>query len=216
MIKSFWHATITSGRRALVAWAFVTVGCVAVAPNGQPPPVPVQYPNPALVPTRDYELLWRVLVDVVQDDFKIQNEQRVQQVSDVLTEGRIDTFPRGGATYLEPHRDDSFGPYNRLESTFQTIRRHAHIRVIPDQNGFFVDVAVLKELEDLPQPEQATAGAATFRSDTAPNYAGRDTASGDVYTGGSWIALGRDVALEQKILSRVYASLGVPLPGVAY
>lgn len=216
MIKSFRHSTITFCCRALVAWTIVTAGCVAVGPNGQPRPVPVQYPNPALVPTRDHQLLWRVLVDVVRDNFKIQNEQRVQQVGDVLTEGRIDTFPRGGATYLEPHRDDSFGPYNRLESTLQTIRRHAHIRVIPDEDGFFVDVAVLKELEDLPQPEQARAGAATFRSDTAPNFAGRDTASRDPYTGGSWIALGRDVALEQKILSRVYAGVGVPHPGVAY
>ena len=84
---------------------------------------------------------------------------------EVWTEGLIQTAPQDGATWLEPHRHDSVGTFNRWESTFQTIRRRAVVRVIPDAAGYLVEVIVEKELEDLPSPEKATAGAATFRAD---------------------------------------------------
>ena len=42
-----------------------------------------------------------------------------------LTEGRIDTFPKPGATLLEPWDHDSADSYERLESTLQSIRRYA-------------------------------------------------------------------------------------------
>ena len=48
---------------------------------------------------------------------------------------------------VEPHRRDSVGRYNRWESTFQTIRRRATVRVIPDASGYVVDVTVEKDLE---------------------------------------------------------------------
>ncbi len=36
------------------------------------------------------------------------------------------------------------------------------MRVIPDPNGYLVEVIVLKELEDLPRPERATVGPASY------------------------------------------------------
>jgi hypothetical protein len=130
----------------------------------------------------------------------------VRLVGNVLTEGRIDTFPQGGATWFEPHLDDSVGRYNRLESTLQTIRRQAVVHVIPVEGGFLVDVAVTKELEDLPQPERATAGAASFRYD---NSLPTRTAPDDTQESPrSWIPLGRDTALEQQMLAQLLARFG--------
>ena len=48
------------------------------------------------------------------------------------------------------------------------IRRYAVVKVIPAQcGGYWIDVAVYKELEDMRQPEHGTAGSAVFRNDTS-------------------------------------------------
>ena len=139
------------------------------------PPVPAYNPpqlvptvvqsavsNPILVPVTDRDVAWDNIVDVIDDYFKIQREDRVHQIGDILSEGQIETFPQTGATFLEPWRGDSANFYERLESTFQSIRRKAVVRVIPDASGFLVDVTVLKELEDVERPMYATAAQQLF------------------------------------------------------
>ena len=42
------------------------------------------------------------------------------------------------------------------------MRRRCYIRVIPVQGAFLVDLQVIKELEDLPQPTMAVNGLALF------------------------------------------------------
>ena len=65
--------------------------------------------NPLFVPVSNQDWAWEQIVDVVDDYFRIERENRVQLVGNVVTEGRIDTFPQVGATWLEPHRPDSVG-----------------------------------------------------------------------------------------------------------
>ena len=121
---------------------------------GGPPPGTVAA-NPLFVPVAgNQELAWEQIVDVVDDYFRVERESRVQTVGNVVTEGRIETFPQVGATWLEPHLPDSDGWHNRWESTFQTIRRRAVLRVIPQQGGYMIDAVVHKELEDLPRPRK--------------------------------------------------------------
>jgi hypothetical protein len=163
-------------------------------------------PNQIHIPVANREWAWEQIVDAVDDYFRIQRERQVQLVGDVLTEGRIDTFPLVGATIVEPHRHDSVGRYNRWESTFQTIRRRGTIRIIPDGTGYIVDVQVEKDIEDLPHPENSTAGAATFRNDSSLLSA-QDEAVNPTRLGGNWILLGRDPALEQRILADIQARL---------
>lgn len=160
--------------------------------------------NPLFVLVSNQELAWEQIVDVVDDYFRVEREIRVQTVGSVITEGRIDTFPQVGATWLEPHRPDSVGWDNRWESTFQTIRRRAVLRVIPQQGGYLVDAVVNKELEDLPRPEEATAGAATFRNDNSlPSRASE--AISRTRLSESWIPQGRDFSLEQQMLAEIRA-----------
>ena len=156
------------------------------------------------LPVANADVAWEKIVDVVDNYFRIERERRVQMVGKVLTEGRIDTFPQTGASVLEPHLSDSVGMSSRWESTFQTIRRRAEVRVIPEASGYLVDIIVTKELEDLPQPEQATAGGATFRHDNSLPPRHRESVSRTHYAQ-QWIPLGRDLALEQKILSEIEA-----------
>jgi hypothetical protein len=167
-----------------------------------------------LIPVTNRDWAWEQIVDVVDDYFRIERERQVQVVGDVVTEGRIDVFPQIGATIPELHRHDSVGRYNRWESTLQTIRRRAAVRVIPDAAGWLVDITVEKDLEDLPRPELATAGAATFRFDNSipgPEY---ETVS-HTQLAGRWILLGRDPLLEQRMLSDIQARLA-PQPAANF
>ncbi len=78
--------------------------------------------------------------------------------------------------------------------------------MIPDPNGYLVEVIVLKELEDLAKPEKATAGPAAFGSDqTLPSQRLEEITR--THTSPRWIPLGRDPALEQQILADIHARL---------
>jgi hypothetical protein len=162
--------------------------------------------NPIYIPVKNQDWAWEQIVDVVDDYFRIERESRVQLVGNIVTEGRIDTFPQVGATVFEPHRPDSVGHYNRWESTFQTIRRRGLVRVIPEQGGYLIDLAVYKELEDLPSPENATAGSATFRYDDSLPSRFQDEAS-RTRLSKHWVPLGRDTDCEQQILAEIQARL---------
>ena len=184
----------------VAAWA----GCgwhTQAALHGSAPTDLAMLQNPLLVPVADREFLWSQIVDTVDDYFKIAREQRVRPVGDVLLEGRIETYPTDGSTLLEPWRKDSTPGFEKLHATLQTIRRYAVVRVVPTDGGYLVEVTVQKELEDLPRPENATAGRAAVRHGSAP-IPNQGPAS-DIPAARSWIPIGRDVSLEQRILHQI-------------
>jgi hypothetical protein len=181
------------------------------------PPGPIT--NPLHVPVADRDMAWEQLIAVIEEYFKVEHEERVRLAGDILTEGRIDTYPQTGATLMEPWRGDSVTYYDKLESTLQSIRRRAFVRVIPDQTGFLIDLTVLKELENLPQPMRSSAGSAAFQKDVTldrsseplpslnqpPATAGRPGPPGPPPS--TWIPEGRDPHLEQVILAKIQARM---------
>lgn len=187
-------------------------GCIGWYTPAAAPPAAIAGPplaeNPVLIPTTNPDQVWDQLIDVVDNYFKVEREQRVRLVGDVLTEGRLETYPRTGSTLLEPWNLDSTTGYERLESTLQSIRRRAVVRVIPAEAGFLIEATVFKELEDLPRPENGLASYANLRNDDSlRRYA--NPVGGQQPTLG-WIGLGRDVALEQQILGEMRARFGLP------
>ncbi len=170
----------------------------------------------------DAEVVWMKLVDVTDDYFKVRSEQRVVFDNGVPTEGRIDTYPQTGATILEPWPGDSVGWRQRLESTMQSIRRIGTLRMQPEPNGWRIEVVVDKELEFMPRPMKATTGGAKFRNDDSLYRYGSPLQTLGQQVGdqprpvaaptpnAGWIPLGRDPLLEQKILTKLLAKLGVP------
>ncbi len=168
--------------------------------------------NPMYVPLSDREFLWNQLVDTVDDYFDIQREERVRLVGGVLTEGRIETHPMPGATHLEPWRKDSTHGFERWYASLQSIRRRAVIAVRPQSDGgYLVEVAVYKELEELTQPEYSVASLPAVRYDGT-----LDRSQGGPRFGAAtidWIPVGRDMALEQRILSQLRGRLGVVTAG---
>ncbi len=187
--------------------AALLAGC-ARGPILSAPPWQTQnawYDNPVLLPVADHEFVWETVADVVSDYFRIEREEPVRLVGNVLTEGELDTYPTVGSTLLEPWRGDSANGRERLESTLQSIRRKAVVRVVPDEHGFWVDVAVYKELESVVQPDHATAGAATFRNDSSLTRVGSPDLEEETNDG--WIPKGRDTALEQRIVEQLLARI---------
>lgn len=193
-----------------------------IGPSGPvvpgPPPAPK---NSVVIPPMDAETVWTQMVDVVDDYFKIASEQRVVFSNGVPAEGRIDTFPQTGSTLLEPWRGDSIGFRERLEATLQSIRRIGTVRLIPDPGGWRIEAVVQKELENMPRPMMATTGGASFRNDDSLYRYGTPLPTLGQQVGDQprpvaaptpnlgWIPLGRDPLLEQRLLSKVMAKLGV-------
>lgn len=179
-------------------------GC-ALQPTLPPEAVFPPLPNPITVAARDPYLVWETVVDVIDDYFDLEYEEPVRVVENVVTEGRLETFPRPAATVFEPWRRDSVGRYERWYSTLQSVRRRAVVRVASTPQGYQVNVEVFKELEDVP-PEQGGYPPASFRNDSS--LARVSSPPGVVPTSGGWIPLGRDFLLEQRILNELAARLG--------
>ena len=188
------------------------VGCTSapIFPPGyvspDPRTAPPQQPNPLFVPAVDKDFLFDQVVDVVDDYFRIERQERLHQLGDIITEGRIETLYESGATVLEPWRRDSVTPYERWESTLQSTRRKASVRLIPAQGGYMIQVAVIKELENIKQPKRQFAGDHVISYDQYPDRYVDPTQKQLQST--TWFPLRRDVALEQQILLDIQGRLG--------
>ena len=175
--------------------AFGPAGCATVNRALAPQAVPE---NPLIVPSADFETVWRETVAVLDEYFDIRTENRLART--------IVTDPVIGATLLEPWRGDCVGLDDRVESTFQTIRRFARVQIDPiPGRGFAVRVEVLKELEDLAKPDRQQSGRAVFNNDFPVNRT-REIV-GPVPVPLQWIPRGRDTKLEQVILNRIRDAL---------
>ncbi len=155
--------------------------------------------NPMVVPSADFETVWKASVIAVDGYFDIASEDRTQR--------KIVTQPKIGATLLEPWEGDSVGFRERFESTLQSIRRFAIVTVLPAPTGqgWAVRVEVRKELEDLLQPDRQSIGRAVFNNQFPLNRT-REVV-GPVQVPAYWIPRGRDPKLEQAILAQIRASL---------
>ncbi len=152
--------------------------------------------NPVFLPQgpASYNVVYGRVLDVVSDYFEVAYANR--------QEGRIESFPRIAPGLGEPWKPGSPDLYQRTLATFQTIRHRAVVLLsAADDGGYFVDVKVYKELEDLPQPTQSTAGAASFRS--IPNVERQYEVVDAATFESAWIPVGRDTKLEQVLLERI-------------
>lgn len=164
-------------------------------------PIEVPVANPTRVGPIDPEFLWFQVVDAVDDYFRIQNEQWVRRDNVQWLEGRLTTYPEVSGTSLEPWRRDPAGGFERLQSTFQTIRRTATVRVMPEETGYMIEVQVLKEQEDVDQAQASTAGSTAQRHDGTIVRNENQQRQLPVTLG--WFEIGRDTQLENRIMSGI-------------
>jgi len=152
--------------------------------------------NPVFLPQgpASYNIVFGKVLDTVSDYFEIALVNR--------QEGRIESFPRVSPGLFEPWKPGSPDFYQRLLATFQSIRHRAVVVMSPaPDGGYFVDVKIYKELEDLPQPNFPSAGAASFR--TLNTIERQFEVVDSVAYDPVWIPIGRDSKLEQLMLERI-------------
>ncbi|GBD36308.1 hypothetical protein HRbin36_01429 [bacterium HR36] len=154
--------------------------------------------NPLFIPQShrpdSYELVFRKTTEAIAAYFPIAYSNRY--------DGRIETEYLVSAGWLEPWNPVPYDHYEATETTLQSVRRRCVTTIIPaEAGGYYVEVKVFKELEDVPQPSHASAGAVIQRLEETPGrmYVVPTT----VPFAGQWIPMGRDHALEQAILLRI-------------
>ncbi len=79
--------------------------------------------------------------------------------------------------------------------------------MIPDAQGYLIEVVVFKELENLRRPEFSRSSSSNFRNDASIQRF--EPVIGEQPIERGWIPMGRDVNLEQEILCRLRERLGV-------
>ena len=167
--------------------------------------------NPIYVQTSDHEFLWSVIADVVSNHFEIAREEPVRLYDSVLTEGRLDTKPKIAASVGEVWHADSVGLSDRIDSTFQTIRKKVRVRVVPVVGGFQIEALVHKELEDRKAPIRSQTSNANLRytSDNDP-FSDDFDLDIDMPSSRGWIPLGRDTPMEDRLLHEILYRLERP------
>ncbi len=166
-----------------------------------PPPIEVSVSNPAHIGAVDPDFLWRQVVDAVDDYFRIDTEQPVRRDNMNWLEGRLTTYPDVSGTIFEPWRHEAARGFERLQSTVETVRRKATVRLIPEATGYLVDVQVVKEQEDVDQSQFATAGAAAQRHDGSIVRNQNQLRQMPLTLG--WYEIGRDRDLERRIVESI-------------
>ena len=180
-------------------------GCASGPVPGNPlfvqPEANVGLPdNPLFVPQgpNGYGMVFDRTYDVISEYFHVKRSNRF--------DGLIETWPLITAGYLDWQRLGLYDADELWQSTFQTIRRIAVVRITPAASGgFLIDVQVLKELEDLPKPAHAGGGLAVIRME-APIERQTEVVTPFVPTMG-WYSIGRDRALERVILDKIRGCL---------
>ena len=141
-----------------------------------------------------YDKIFQKALDIVDDFFEIAYSNRF--------EGRIESQPSVAPGLEQPWKPGSPDFQQRLLASLQSIRHRCILLITTaDEGGYYIDVKILKELEDLPNPMRATAGSASFDlvSTIERQY---EVIEQPVYESG-WIPIGRDLKLEQVILERL-------------
>lgn len=183
------HCHFTSALCAVLTMGVVS-GCVA--PQVSSTPQFLQ--NPVLIASSDYDLVWEQAVDVMHSlQLPIRRESKL--------DGIIETDYKVGAGLLEPWHQDAVTFSDRLEGSFQSIRRRAVMSITPAQGGFLIGVEVVKELENPDKLIINSPGHSTFQENT-PLQRDLNVVIGPATPDG-WIAQGRDPGLEQSILARL-------------
>jgi hypothetical protein len=154
-----------------------------------------------------YDKVFQKALDIVDDFWEIAYTNRY--------EGRIETQPGVAPGILQPWKPGSPDFFQRVLADLQSIRHRCIVLIsTADEGGYYIDVKVLKELEDMPAPVRATAGSASFRMNSTIERQ-FEVIEQPLYEA-NWIPIGRDYKLEQVILERLaqcdFRSLPDPKP----
>jgi hypothetical protein len=183
-------------------------GCATTPVPDMPPP----YPGVAVPPGCEFNPLYTSLngpkayQTVFENVLEVLFDNGFELLEHNRYDGHIKTRPRIAPGFGQLLIAGSPDPSERLLATLQTYRHHALVKIQPAEGGgFFIHVLVAKELEELPRPVRATAGAIFYNRD---NNVDRQFEIVDpTLFESNWIPKGRDLSFEQQILKGLRARM---------
>jgi hypothetical protein len=183
-----------------ILWGLVLVaasalgGCTRAPEARFPNPMPLPSSDPVTVEKVARRVLLELRFDILYPDTK---------------EGRVATDPLTGAQWFEFWRGDTVTAADRLESSLHTIRRTATVTVTPGPRGSQVAVQVAKERLSAPGTSPQSVGQTYNLFSPSKTDLARQDEFKETYF--AYVPMGRDDALEQKILEQIQAHLGPDL-----
>jgi hypothetical protein len=167
------------------------LGCSAPAQPTSPTVERVSLNTPS-----DFETLWETAGNTLRSHyFRLDRQDR--------QEGVITTFPETTANWFELWRPQPEPAFYWLEANTHTTQRRATVWIKPAASSGDYEVQVQVDRYQYSLPErQVTNSAEALRmfSSGSPTYAGRNESPSQT---ASWIPLGRDATMEQKVLQQI-------------
>lgn len=181
---------------------FSMLGCASTGAQENPYVIRGSYPNenPLFVPqghdAQQYQRVYDTVYDACQKYFDIASSN--------MYAGEIVGVPRISAGVFDWFSYEWYDGYELWQSTAQSIRRRLQVQISPAEvGGYFVLVKVIKELEDPGQTVNPILQRRLRPDDTIDTQG--ITPSQPI--GSRWIDMGRDIKLEELILSKLKEKL---------
>lgn len=183
------HRTIKTA--ILLTVAAIVTGCTAPPRGGDPVQQSFQAADAV-----QRDRIWTVSADVLRDHgFRIDRFDR--------RAGIITTRPQTSQQFFEFWRKDVNTPYDWMEASFRTIRRHVEVETRLDESGDEAPVTVTVYRETFATPERqfnnSIAAFRMFGDDLPSEESGERVSRADDY----WIPDGRDPAMESYFLDQI-------------
>lgn len=163
-------------------------------------PAPPDSPTAAQVSRDELEPIWDAALSVLRKhDFQPDRQDRAQ--------GVITTLPSTSMQWGEFWRQDTADVPSYAESSVQTVQRKATVHFVRERGsgGWTVDVQVDVYRLHIPESQITTASSAFQAfSGTLPSTEGTLRLHGEARR--SWVHLGRDAAMESRLLNRILAT----------
>jgi hypothetical protein len=156
--------------------------------------------TPLTVTTMQKARTMEVAQDILRDMFFEVEKFDVNQ-------GLIRTRPLSGAQFFEFWRQDNATPLETAESSLQSLRRTVELQFTTESNEVIVTCTVLVRRLSIPEMEIAgmTQAASLYTHSDASLQQLQLNAEQAKHM--AWIDLGRDPALEKRILTRILAKV---------
>lgn len=132
---------------------------------------------------------------------QVLRDMRFEVVRPDAGPGRIETEPLVGASWFEFWRQDTIGCDQVAEASLHTVLRRVSVSVAPAEGGSEVAVTAVKGRRSVPGEGEPGVGESFSLYRTPRMTMERPDALRDGAE--TWVEMGRDTRLEQRILSRI-------------
>jgi len=187
--------------RDSIALAALLAGLVACQPGCQQPTQPDEV-TAAPIYSEELEPLWEATLSVLQKfDFVPQRQDRAM--------GIIVSKPTTSRQYGEFWRQDvdPTDSYSMAEANLQTIQRQATVRFVKAKESWQLEVQVEVFRLSMPESQVTTASSAIQAfSGVLPTTEGQIIKDAGIRK--QWVRLGRDPAVEARLLDRIMSAAG--------